>query len=201
MLRAVVVAAMVPLLMAASCTRSGEKKRAPDPGDSAGAGGERAATGPAGGGKPKCVPTTGAAGPATWTVKTPCENPSSYFAVAVDGPEAVAPGAAAAYTITVTPGAGYKVNYCPPEEEAADKCAPYPVKLKVAPPAGVEAPRPEQSEADAVRFDKEALVMRFEARPSAAGEFAVPVEFKFAVCDDSTCVGSKVDFSFALAAR
>jgi hypothetical protein len=197
MLRAVLTAALVTslALVLAACTRSGERKR--DPGERA----ARPATGAAAPVGTPCQHVTGAAGATTWTVKTPCESPDSYFAVAVDGPGEVAAGAPAAFRVAISPGRGYKINYCPPEEEQRDQCSPYPVKLDLEPAGEVATGKARLTDDDAARFDKEQLVMEFEARPGAAGAHAIPASFRFAVCDDSTCIPAKVEFAFRFDAR
>ena len=180
---------LLALVVLAGCSRNGEGTPKVDPGPApTGSTAPTAAKAPAPA-PSKCQPVEKSEGQTTWKIKTPCESPDSYFTLDVEvGSPTV--------QVTVKPGPGYKVNYCPPEEEARDECTPFPVKLALEPGGEVEV-----SEPKTVAFDKQQLVMQFDATPKAAGEHTVPAEFKFAVCDESTCIPSKVELAFAVTGK
>ncbi len=125
-------------------------------------------------------------------------GPDDTFNLAISGPASVAPGATARFELTVTPGAAYKINVCDAGE--AD-CTPYPVKLELSPPAGVSIAKPKLTQDDVSAMDKAHLVIAFEAVPDAAGAYAIPAKFKFAVCQAEFCKPRKLEMSFALAAK
>lgn len=111
------------------------------------------------------------------------------FALVVEQPAAVAPGAATTLRIRVTPGKGYKMN------------AEFPTKLTLEPTAGVELDKASLVLADAEKFDDHQLVFAVKATPAAAGSYNVTGKIKFAVCTDATCDPKKRNVAFAVTAK
>jgi hypothetical protein len=157
-----------------------------------------------GAGKPAKKETSSAPAPTgstTFVVKRPSDSWRDKFQITVDGPASVAAGSEASFSIRVDPATGYKINYCEPHDT---KCTPYKVKLTLDPPTGVEIAKTEIAGDDLTEFNKERLVVGFRAKPTAAGDHAVPGVYKFAVCtvaDEGSCIASRVDFQFAVTAK
>lgn len=119
----------------------------------------------------------------------PAGETDASFALVVEQPAAVAPGAAATLRVRVTPGKGYKMN------------AEFPTKLTLEPTAGVELDKSSLVLADAEKFDDHQLVFAVKATPAAAGSYNVTGKIKFAVCTDATCDPKKRNVAFAVTAK
>ena len=109
-------------------------------------------------------------------------GPDTSYAVAVS-PVAGAAGAPVMAKVSVTPGAGYKMNKDDP------------TKLTVTPAGGVTAAAPVQ------KLDEHELTFEVPLTASAAGSYQVPAELKFAVCTATTCDPKKQQVAIDLTAK
>jgi hypothetical protein len=110
------------------------------------------------------------------------------FKVAVTAPAATA-GAPTIAKISVTPGAGWKMNL------------EYPTKLKLTAPEGVATPKPVLEVTDVARLDEGELAFDVKLTPARAGTFKVDGELKFAVCTPDTCDPKKQTVAIELVAK
>jgi hypothetical protein len=127
--------------------------------------------------------------PAGSGAQTP-EGAGDSFAMKLDQPAPVAPGAEAIARVTVTPTAGYHINQ------------DFPTKLELQPPAGVKVAKASLDGEDAEKMDEQVLVFAVHVTPSAAGSFTLPGKIKFAVCKgEEDCEPKRRDVSFTVAAQ
>jgi len=142
------------------------------------------------------LPTTAGSGePATKGAGERFKLKANEGKLAIEVPEAKA-GAESVAKITVTPGDGFKVN------------AEYPTKLTLTAPDGVVLAKKEfiaggsdKAKGDADQLDDKALIISVKLTPSAAGNYTINGEFKFAVCDADQCLAKKETIALQVAAK
>jgi hypothetical protein len=116
--------------------------------------------------------------------------------LAVVAPADAKPGAEVVAKITVTPGKGYHVN------------TEYPIKLTLAPPAGVTLTKADfaagghdKARGDADALDEQNLAFAVKLTPAASGSYTINGKFKFAVCDHDQCLPKKETIAITVAAK
>lgn len=116
--------------------------------------------------------------------------------LAIEPPADAKPGAEVVAKVTVTPGKGYHVN------------TEYPVKLTLAPPAGVTLAKADfvagghdKAKGDADAFDEQNLAFAVKVTPTASGSYTISGKFKFAVCDRDQCLPKKETIAITVAAK
>ena len=109
--------------------------------------------------------------------------PDSSYAVAVVPAEG-AVGAPAAVTISVTPGAGYKMNL---EYDGSINF--------LGDVAGVSVGKPDK------KLTEKQLSIQVPLTASASGAHTIPAQLKFAVCTETTCIPKKHKVALALTTR
>jgi hypothetical protein len=151
----------------------------------------KAGTGPSMGGAPAQPPA-----PAAAAADDPLRLKPEEGTLAIEAPADAKPGAETVAKITVTPGKGYHVN------------TEYPIKLTLAPAAGVTLAKAEltagghdKARGDAAALEEQGLTFQVKLTPSASGSYTVNGKFKFAVCDANQCLPKKENIAITVAAR
>ncbi len=75
----------------------------------------------------------------------------------------------------------------------------YPTKLEINPPDGTTVAKPKLAKADAVKLDEQGCEFAVAFTPQEAGDKKFTGEFKFAVCEDETCVPKTETLEFEVA--
>jgi hypothetical protein len=116
------------------------------------------------------------------------EAAGANYQLSIDAPRDAKVGQAARVTVKVTPKGPWKVNL------------PYPIRLKLQPPAGVDVAKTELAAADAQVSEKEA---KFEVGYTLkeAGAKTVSGELKFSICVADKCDIKKEAVSWTTSAR
>ena len=116
--------------------------------------------------------------------------------LAIVPPADAKPGAEVVAKVTVTPAKGYHVN------------TEYPIKLTLAPPAGVTLAKADfaagghdKAKGDADALDEQSLAFAVKLTPTASGSYTINGKFKFAVCDRDQCLPKKETIAFTVAAK
>ncbi len=77
----------------------------------------------------------------------------------------------------------------------------YPTSLSVEAPAGVTVGKPKQKKEDAVKIDEQTAEFAVAFTATEAGEKTFTGEFKFAVCEEDTCVPKTEKLQFVVAVK
>ncbi|MFV8755778.1 hypothetical protein ACNOYE_34945 [Nannocystaceae bacterium ST9] len=77
----------------------------------------------------------------------------------------------------------------------------YPTSLSVEPPAGVTVGKPKQKKEDAIKIEEQVAEFAVAFTASEAGDKTFTGEFKFAVCEEDTCVPKTEKLQFVVAVK
>ena len=186
------------VLLVAACTKSAPKDNGGGTGTEAKGGGDKVMVPGGDVAPPKMVAGGGAEGAQTGA---PGGADSQKLApdegkLAVDAPADAKAGAEATAKITVTPGAGWKVN------------TEFPTKLTLTAPEGVTLAKtelkmggPSKDKGDADVFEEQQLLLGIKLTAAKSGSYTINGTFKFAVCDKDSCRPKKETIAIQVAAK
>ena len=189
------------VLLAAACTKSAPKDNGGSTSAEAKGGGDKVMVPGGDVAPPKMVAGGGGADTEAAQTGAPGGSDSQKLApdegkLAIDAPADAKAGAEATAKITVTPGAGWKVN------------TEFPTKLTLTAPDGVTLAKtelkmggPSKDKGDADVFEEQQLLLGIKLTAAKTGSYTINGTFKFAVCDKDTCRPKKETIAIQVAAK